>query len=228
MSEQTVAETGASMSPVARMIGVITSPRQTFEDIVRRPTWLLPFVLVVVVSVVTSYLLIDLIADAQLEQMQEQQMTEQQIEMASKMTRQFGWMFAVVTIPLFYVIAAAVLLFTGNIVLGGTSNFRTIFSVSCWAGIISVVTSAISVPIMLARGVFESPVSLVFLAPDDKKSFLYNFFSSIDLFALWFVVVMGIGLAAAYRWANQKGVMVTAFWWLLMVVIGAGWRAMFS
>lgn len=230
MNEATQSPSPEGMSTISRIIGVITSPRATFDDIVQKPTWLLPFLLVVVLGVVNSYLLIDIIADEQIEQMsQNPNMTEQQMEMASNITRNYGWMFAIATTPLFYVIVAAVLLFTGNVILGGESRFKVLFSVTCWSGIISIIASAITVPVMISREAIESPTSLAFLAPsDDKTSFLYGLLSSLDLLTFWYVAVMGIGVAAAYRFTSQKGIVVTTVWWLILIVVGAGWRAMFS
>ncbi|MFQ5627816.1 MAG: Yip1 family protein [bacterium] len=229
MSETTNTQPEAGLSPISRIIGVITSPRQTFEDIVKNPNWVLPFVLVIAVGVLSSFLLRDLIIDMQLEQMSKNpNVTEQQIEMTESMM-QYSWVFALIFVPIFYVLAAAVLFFTGNVILGGESKFKTIFSVTCWSGIVSIVTSAISVPLMLSRGEMVSPTSLVFFAPsDDKTTFLYSLFSSIDLLTIWYVVVMGIGVAAAYKFTNQKGIMVTVVWWLIIVLVGAGWTAMFS
>ncbi|MCA9743747.1 MAG: YIP1 family protein [Deferribacteres bacterium] len=230
MNEATQSPSDQGLSTISRIIGVITSPRPTFDDIVQRPTWLVPFVLVVALGVLNSYLLIDLIAKAQVEQMsQNPNVTEQQIEMTTNITKSYGWMFAIVTTPLFYVIVGAVLLFTGNVILGGESRFKVLFSVTCWSGVISIITSAITVPIMLSRGAIESPTSLAFLAPsDDKTSFLYSLLSSLDLLTIWYVAVMGIGVAAAYKFTNQKGITVTATWWIILIVVGAGWRAMFS
>lgn len=223
-------ESTAKMSEISRIIGVITAPRATFEDIVRSPSWLLPFLLVVAVSVMSTFILSDLIAKAQMEKMSLQpNLTQEQIDMAVNMTRKFSWISGLVAVPIFYVIAAAVLLFTGSVVLGGESKFKTVFSVTCWGGIITVITSLISVPLMLFRGELESATSLVFLAPgDDKTSFIYSFFKSIDLLTFWYVAVLGIGFAAAYKFTNQKGITVTVVWWLILVLIGAAWTAMFS
>lgn len=102
MNEATQSPSDQGLSTISRIIGVITSPRPTFDDIVQRPTWLVPFVLVVALGVLNSYLLIDLIAKAQVEQMsQNPNVTEQQIEMTTNITKSYGWMFAIVTTPLF-------------------------------------------------------------------------------------------------------------------------------
>jgi len=51
MSEQP-RDVPAPLSPVSRFIGVITSPRETFEDIERRPAWLFPLIIYFVAFVI--------------------------------------------------------------------------------------------------------------------------------------------------------------------------------
>src|SRR5882757_2008091 len=44
-------------SAVGRMTGVVVSPKQTFAEIARRPTWVAPFLILCVLSIVVSGLL---------------------------------------------------------------------------------------------------------------------------------------------------------------------------
>src|SRR5579863_4038959 len=50
-SPATSSGAGGSDSSFGRIFGVLFSPKPTFEAIVRRPTWILPLILIVVVSV---------------------------------------------------------------------------------------------------------------------------------------------------------------------------------
>jgi len=45
-----LAEPQASISPFGRLVGVIFSPKATFADIVRKPSWLLPAILLAVLG----------------------------------------------------------------------------------------------------------------------------------------------------------------------------------
>ena len=44
-------QTQAAISPVGRIVGVFFSPKATFEDIVRKPSWVLPVLLLTIFSV---------------------------------------------------------------------------------------------------------------------------------------------------------------------------------
>ena len=80
---------------------------------------------------------------------------------------------------------------------------------------------------MLQSGEMVSPLSLAFLASDDKQSMLYYLFSNIDLLAFWWVAVIGIGIGSAFKFTNQKGMIIAFSWWGIFVAIGAGFKAMF-
>lgn len=218
-------------STLSRIVGVIVSPAKTLERIVQNPTWLVPLILVVLGSMIAGYFLSPLIIQMQREQIMAQNpnFTEQQLEMTATITK-YSTLFApLLFVPIMYAIIAAVFLFTGNIILGGEARFKTLFSVVCWSGIVSLVVSAITVPAMTFAGKMESPTSLAFLAAEgSEKSALYIFLSQIDLLTLWWVVVMGLGVAAAYRFTSQKGIGIAVVWWLVMVAIGTGFRAIFS
>src|SRR5271157_1577100 len=48
------AEPRAAISPLGRVVGVLFSPKATFEDIVRKPTWLLPLVIMAVLGLLAA------------------------------------------------------------------------------------------------------------------------------------------------------------------------------
>src|SRR5208282_6363573 len=50
-----VVEPQAAISPFGRIIGVLFSPKPTFEDIARKPSWLLPVVLMAIFGAVVAF-----------------------------------------------------------------------------------------------------------------------------------------------------------------------------
>jgi hypothetical protein len=48
-------EAQAALGPIGRIIGVFFSPKATFEDIVRKPSWVVPVVLLTVLSLCVSF-----------------------------------------------------------------------------------------------------------------------------------------------------------------------------
>lgn len=51
-------EPQSQMSAISRMFGVLFSPQKTFEDIVRKPSWLIPIIVLTILSIGVSFALI--------------------------------------------------------------------------------------------------------------------------------------------------------------------------
>ena len=47
-------EPQASVSPIGRVVGALFSPKPTFEDIARKPSWLLPVILLAVLGALVA------------------------------------------------------------------------------------------------------------------------------------------------------------------------------
>jgi hypothetical protein len=48
------------MDVLSRIVGVFASPKETFTDLDRRPTWLLPFIILVVAAIAMQLLIHDI------------------------------------------------------------------------------------------------------------------------------------------------------------------------
>ncbi|MFQ6092760.1 MAG: hypothetical protein ACE5OR_08780, partial [bacterium] len=58
MREQAfVQEEVQEMSPFQRVMGIYFSPGKTFQYLRQRPTWLLPFIIISLVAMVSNYLI---------------------------------------------------------------------------------------------------------------------------------------------------------------------------
>lgn len=226
-----VAAAAAPKSVLERIIGVFTSPRATMEDIAARPTWVLPLILVVVVSMASGYFLQDVIADNAIAQMQEknQDIPAEQIEMTMKWTKISSWIAPMIATPIIYLVLAGVLMLAGSIILGGEAKFKSVFSIACWSGIITILSSLVNVPVMISRGVMESGTSLGALLPaEGDKTFINHLFEQIDLFYVWWVALLGFGVAAVYKFSTKKGMAVSFGLWGIFVVIAVILKSIFS
>jgi len=217
-----------SQGVFARIIGIFSSPRATMEDIAARPSWVLPLVIMALALGLSGFFLKDLILAQALEEMSKNpNMTEAQIATATKVISLTSSIMPMIFIPVVYLIIAALFLFVGNVILGGEAKFKVPFSVVCWSSLISLLGSFINVPLMLVRGEMTTATSLAFLGGEDKKSGLFFLMSQIDLFNLWWLAVLGIGFAAAYKFTNQKGLVTVFVCWAIFVAVVVGLKAIF-
>lgn len=216
---------------VERIIGIFTAPRATMEDIAANPTWIVPLIIVVLAAGIAGFFLKDVIVQNTITQMTEKNpnIPAEQLEAAGKWTRLSSYIMPVIFTPLFYVVLAAIFLFVGNTILGGEAKFKTVFSMTCWAGLITLVGSAVNIPVMISRGVMESAASLASLmSPEDNKTILYYLLSQIDLFTIWWLVVLGFGMAAVYRFSTKKGMTAVFGLWGVYVIIAVVFKSIFS
>ncbi len=220
-------------SPIERLIGVFVSPEPTMQDIAARPTWVVPLIILMLTGALSGYFLKDAILQTQLEGMEKRNMTAEQIEQArpmmEKMMTYTAPLAPLVTTPIFYVIIAGVLMLVGNLILGGETRFSTLFSITCWSGMVSVLSSAVNVPVMANRQVMESATSLASLFPaEENPSFFHNLLGQIDLFWIWWIVVLGFGIAAAYKFSTRKAMTTVFILWAIFAVVAAAIKSMFS
>lgn len=220
-----------SKSVFERIIGIFVSPEPTMQDIAARPSWLLPLLLVTVISAAGTYFLKDVIVQQEIEKMQQKNMPEEQIQQAMPFMDKMG-IIAPITVlvftPVFYLIIAGVAMFIGNVILGGETKFSTLFAVTCWSGIITVLSSLINIPVMANRQSMESATSLgSFFAAGENKTFFHHLFSQVDLFMLWWVAVLGFGVAAAYKFSTKKAMTMVFVVWAIFALGGAAFKSMF-
>jgi hypothetical protein len=83
---------------------------------------------------------------------------------------------------------------------GSRVRFAQVLAVVAHASVILAVRDLVAAPLNYLRESLSSPVTLVqFVGILDEASPLARFLASIDLFMVWWIVVLAIGLAALYR-----------------------------
>lgn len=215
-----------------KIVGIFTSPGQTFVSIDHKPSWIVPFVITVVIGLVFIFLTTDIIISDTLAQ-QEEKMIEQgvesaQIDQALGMTEKFmGFLlpaFAIVGPLVFWAVIAGVFMFVGNVILGGTSSFKKVYSVTAWSWLIHVLGSLILLPLVLTKETIMISFSPTAMMSDEgRMTFMYQFLSKFDLFNIWFVAVLAIGLAVIYKMKTQKMATAAFVVFLIWALVSAGW-----
>jgi hypothetical protein len=158
---------------------------------------------------------------------QEGKMTQAQMDATIPFIEKSALLAPLIFMPIMYLLFAGVFMFVGNVILGGETKFKIPFSVVCWSGIVTLLSSIVNVPLMLSRGNMASPTSLAFLGGEDKGSPIYFLLSQLDLFYFWWLAVLGIGFAAVYKFANQKGIITVFACWAVFIALGMGLKAIF-
>jgi hypothetical protein len=225
------------------MGGIFADPRSTFEEIagylhlphptdrektVDRTRWWLPVLVVVVVSVgVAAYTVpnivmpgqADMIRSAVLDRGGTTEQAEQAIKMAGAVGIPSGIVGAAVGTFVILFIVAGVIHGLSRL-FGGKGKFRTARAIVAYSMLVSALGTLIKLPLMVARKtvMVETGPTLFFpnLEPSDR---LYKFLSGFDVFTLWWIVLLGIGLAVGYRLPKARAIVVVLILWVLSVAL---------
>jgi len=240
------AEPQAAISPFGRVMGVFFSPGATFEDIVRKPSWLLPVLLGTIFSMGVSFAINqrinwrDYISQqieknpraAQLSPEQKQQ----QIEGGAKFSGPFTYAVGA-CVPILATLILGLILWAIYSLIGGVStNFSTAFSITAHAFLTGLISSVLFILILYLKPYgtadLDNPVAanLAALLPDDSAKWLIALCKNIDIFEFWTVILLAIGFAAVNprKLKGAKSFTIAFSAWAAYVIVRVGVAFIFS
>jgi Yip1 domain len=233
------------ISAVGRLIGAIVSPKKTFTDIARRPTWVLPFVALCLLSMVAGAL-IGLKTDwrsfferqnaknSRMDQMSQEQkdnIVEKQLAIAPKMS------FVIGAVGIAVVILVVALVYWGafNLFNGAGLNFKTAFSITNYAFTPIIISSLLAILILLIKHTGDVDPehflasSVASFLPDDAPKWLTQLGESLELFWTWSLALVAVGFSAANpKKIKPAGAFITVFGiWIAWIVVKVVWALLF-
>jgi hypothetical protein len=216
------------LNAMQRIIGVFFSPRPTFEDIDRKPAWVIPLVIIMAVvigfTIVTMPITMPDQMEKQREKMLERGMDDDQIDQIlttqEKVGKYIGPVMAAITTAIILLIFSLVVWFIGNIVLGGKTTFKTMFSVYLYSSLIGMLGMLLSLPLIIQKQTANVHFSLALLLPEEQsKTILYNVLKAFGVFSIWQYVVLAIGFAVIYKFSMKKSAMTMVVLFLITVIV---------
>lgn len=234
------------LSEVERVIDTFVAPTKTFTDLRRSSNWIVPFLLLVVFSaglvllvekklgmekVVENGLALQPKAAAKLDQLSPEQRATQ-METIIKFNRVISYLFPVLLL-IFLVIFAAVLLGTFNFGLGAELKFNQSLAVCVYASLPGIVKAVLAM-LVVAMGAagnftFQNPIASNLSGLVDPSShFLYGLASNVDVFAIWTLLLTGIGYSCLTKVKRGTCLAVIFGWWVIWALGTSGLGAAFS
>ena len=204
-----------------RLIGVIRCPRTTFRAVASSPRW---------VGLVTVLLALTAISHALLFQTEVGQvaLVDQwertalafgqnvddaryaEMQALSRSGPLYGVATAVATGPVLTVVVAAVVFVAFRPRAGRPVSFSQVLAVSAHASVILAIGQLVSVPVSFAREATGGATSLGLWFPVlDAASFAGRFVAALDVFVLWWLVLLAIGVGVLY--GRQARALTAAF-----------------
>jgi hypothetical protein len=253
MGVQSVAEPAPQvpgLSQWQRVTNTFAAPSKTFEDIKKgNKSWWLPFLILALAGYVFFAAVTLKVGWAQvaensihLNPKSEERMAQAppaQREMSMKWTQygmEGGFAAGPILVLVFALIIALVLWGTINFVFGGKATFGSVLAVWMFAALPGIIKSLLGAVVLFAGSAPESfnlnnfaPTSVgAFLNPLETNAAVYKLASSLDITTIWYLFLMGMGLAIVAGVKRISGYIAVFGWWAIIVLFGVGMAAAFS
>jgi hypothetical protein len=219
-------------NPFQRIIGVLFSPDATFASIARRPDWVVPLVLLLLVATAAGIVMaphIDFAAPVREAMEQNKNMPQEKMDNAIRMSASIGKVFTylspVLSLIGLLVIAGVVLL--AFRIFGGEGDFKQAFSVTCYASMPSIIKTIVTLIILAAKGGLIAPPALAtivrsnlgFLVDYKANPMAFALLSSFDIFSVWFLALLIIGFSYVARVSKVKAAVTIISLWVLVLLL---------
>lgn len=239
-------ETHAPVNHFKRIVGVFFSPKETFAEIVAAPSWVVPMVLLVLLSTIACFALNQRMdwrsfMSQQIEKSPQAanlsaEQKEQRIEGGVKMAPMFAYIFGVPAPAVAILVVAVVMLAAYNLFSGAGASFSTAIGIVSHAFLPTIVSTAIFLLVLFIKPVgtfdLENPVAtnLGVLVPEEAPKWLMTLGKSIDIFSFWMLILIAIGFAAAaprkLKFGKAFGIALSV--WGAFVLVKVMWAWIFS
>ena len=214
-----------------RAFGIIVSPRTTFDEAIRSPQWFGILALPFLVAAGSSAIVLETNVGqlALLDQWERtasafgRTLNDTEYAVLADASRNGGAYAVVSTLvsgPLL-AFALSALTFACFRTTASGVTFSQILSVVTHAGVILALRQVIAAAMTYATESLGNPITMgVFFRMLDEASPIARFFGIIDLFVVWWAMMLAIGMSALYRRPTRRvaGVFVGAYVTLAVVL----------
>ncbi len=236
----------AGLSQMQRVTATFAAPSKLAGDILRSSNWIVPFLIMVVVSVSFAFAVQAKVgwertsdnmirqnpkaAEQMAQAPPERQAAIHQFSVNSTKVASYGGsIFGLIFTAVFTLLVWP----TVNFLFGGTAKFGQIFAVFMYSGLISYSLRYLLAIIALFAGVapesflLQNPVgtNIGYYLPMDSPAWLLSLAGQADIFQIWALVVATIGIAIVARISKAQAATAVFAWWLIFILVPAGLAA---
>jgi Yip1 domain len=241
---------GDSENSFARVFGVIFSPKPTFESIARRPSWIVPLLLVIAVSILVIAVFGQRVgwrnfmirqnqqssrAQKQMEQMTPDQ-REHLLDQQTKIAPIFGYVGVILGTIIGALLVAAVLMVALNLTSGSKIPFVTSLGIVSYSWVPAIIAGLLGILIMFIKD--PATVDIEHLVAsnvgafvsDDSPKWLVTLLTCFDIFVFWTMILMALGYGATdpKKISFGKALSTIVIVWAIYIVVKVGFTAAFS
>jgi hypothetical protein len=232
-----------TMNAFQRLFGIFFSPVKTFQDISRKPSFVLPLVIMIIITVIVTFIVmpkIDLEATMQYEMERKgMEVTDEQIEQVAAIQEKIGKIVAPIVAGGFIIILNLIfagLYFALLRIWKGGSTFSRVFSVTVFSFFVSVIKQIIALPMAMRledKSIMSQEANNIvmtnlaaFLDWETTSRPLYAAATNIDLFNIWTIILTILGLTAVSKLQPKQSAATVLIVWLVWIGFIAGITAL--
>ncbi len=229
------------------MTGVYTEPAATFEAVKnskKRSYWLVPTIIAIILTLVASFLVLNdeelyseiktvqtKAAKERLEQrVKEGKMSQEQMDQAMEQTEKFmdkSSPFFLASAILGPIIGGFLVLFVRGLVLWGALKIfkgtATYMLVICTLGLtsmIDMISTVINTVLAIVTGKLIVNIGpALFITKEMVGETLAKFLGHFDLIAIWYLIVLGLGLGAVSNLKKSTTISLVFVLWIIWIVL---------
>ena len=234
------------MKYLALFINIFTDPIISFQELKKANDWkisFMPLIVLMVLGAVSLLLLKELYYDVQLEQSikwidNSSQIPEEQKEDALKSIyesfenpRPFSifimWLTNIFAGPLRILMTTLIVLMIVKFFFGETSSYTHLLPYISFSYLVTVLETVIKIPLMLNKWSIDVYTGLGLLDIGEKGTFINNLFAAMDLFSVWRIILIGLGLSVYYKKSAKPFIIAIFIYWLFQISIFATLGSLF-
>lgn len=205
---------------------VVLAPSATFEDVRARPRWLVPLLVIMAATLVTSFIMMPLYMELQRAGVMARDMPAEQREQALQAMESFKYV-GLVAGPLMVAIFTAIfaLLFWGWAAISGAREptYKIGFTALIYTGVIQILQAVAQAIVVALKGAEQvaregGPPTFgvaLFMERGDMPALLWGFLANINFFSIWGAIVLAIAGVHAMRMGKGAAWGFAIFLWLI-------------
>jgi len=223
-----------------KLQGIFFQPKETFQEIAKKPHWLIATILLIVIGAVGLVWVMETIGFetiiAQELQARGQELSEEQMQMMnSPAAKGVRYAFMIIMNPVMLLVTAG-LLMALFMVAGSEAKFNRVFSVVVHSFLAYTVVSMLItvVVVMIAPDPTELDIqnlvasNLGVLVSRTESPVLFAVLSSIDLLSFYCIFLLSLGMSVVARKSLTASAMLVVIPWGLWILVKMGLAAIFS
>jgi hypothetical protein len=224
------------------LFGWIDQPKRTLRYVIKEPRWpllLAPVLIILVTTIIVTVVSAPLLSEVSRQQAEEQMeaqmasIPEEQAEQVRSTMDTFtsplfvgamGIAFTVLGLILTWLFRGVLLFFIGYL-LGTDNRYIQMVTLVLWAWLPFALRDLVQAIYVLLNGQLAINKGLSFLVASGDQvqnagNLLYGFLGQIDIFLVWHLLLVGIGIAVSTRSTTPKTALATIGYWIVTALIG--------